>query len=421
MILRSRKEPDHYQSGAGGPFMNRICLIKNEILEYPWGSETFIPELLGIKPSYNKPQAEMWMGAHKKAPSMVKIDNSLIPLNRLIAECPDDILGKSVSEKFFREMPFLFKVLSASRPLSIQAHPDKGQAQAGFKRENINLIPLDAANRNYRDDNHKPELICALTDMWALKGFREPDEIIRLCAPLEGILGKGFTHILKEKPDESGIKAFFMLLMDMEKSKAAALVNDAIKVIQPLRSKDNAYEWMHRLNIEYPCDIGVLSPLYLNVLKLAPGEAIFLAARELHAYLSGSGLEIMANSDNVLRGGLTQKHIDKDELMRILSFVPGKPQVITGNNNGRFETFYKTSSEEFILSLISLPEKDSIYKKEGERSIEIMLCTEGKATIIDTSDGNSLDIKKGMSLLIPAAVSGYYIEGKATIYKASVP
>lgn len=401
--------------------MNRICLIKNEILEYPWGSEGFIPELLGIKPSHNRPQAEMWMGAHKKAPSMVVVDNRLIPLNRLIEEHPDDILGKSVSEKFFEEMPFLFKVLSASRPLSIQAHPDKGQAEAGFKRENKNQIPLDAANRNYRDDNHKPELICALTDMWALKGFREPDEIIGLFEPLEGILGKGFTRILNEKPDESGIKAFFMCLMDMEKSKAADLVNDAIKVIQFLRNKEQAYEWMHRLNIEYPCDIGVLSPLYLKVIKLAPGEAIFLPARELHAYLSGSGLEIMANSDNVLRGGLTQKHIDKDELMRILSFVPVKPQVITGDSNGEFETFYKTSSEEFILSLIRLPENDSVYKKEGDRGIEIMLCTEGKATITDSDKDYSLEIKKGNSILIPAAVKGYRIEGKATIYKASVP
>jgi len=256
--------------------------------------------------------------------------------------------------------------------------------------------------------------------MWALKGFREPEEIIRLFEPLERICGKGFTNILKVKPDESGINAFFMGLMDMEKYKAAGFVNDALEVIQPLRSKDNAYEWMCRLNVEYPGDTGVLSPLYLNVLKLTPGEAIFLPARELHAYLSGSGLEIMANSDNVLRGGLTQKHIDKEELSNILSFAPDKPQVITGDSMG-LETFYNTPSEEFILSVINLPEEDSAYKKEGERGIEIMLCTEGKATITDIFDSNSLDIKKGNSILIPAAVKGYTIEGRATIYKASVP
>ncbi len=401
--------------------MNRICLLKNEILEYPWGSKSFIPALLGIKPPYLKPQAELWMGAHKKAPSMVAVDNRWIPLNRLIEEHPDDILGRSVSEYFDGKMPFLFKVLSAAKPLSIQAHPDKGQAEAGFKRENKNHMPLDAANRNYRDKNHKPELICALTEMWALKGFREPDEIIRLFEPLEKILGKGFISMLKENPDKSGIRAFFMGLMNMERSKAAVLVNDAIKAIQPLRGKEKAYEWMYRLNIEYPGDTGVLSPLYLNVLRLAPSEAIFLPARELHAYLSGSGLEIMANSDNVLRGGLTQKHIDVEELSNILSFSPDKPQVITGDKNGEFETIYNSRSEEFILSLITLSGHDPVYKKEGDRGIEIMLCTEGKATITDTFDGNSLDIKKGVSLLVPAAVRGYCIEGKATIYKASVP
>jgi mannose-6-phosphate isomerase len=401
--------------------MNRICLIKNEILEYPWGSKTFIPELLGHKPPYFKPQAEMWMGAHKKAPSKVMVDNTLIPLNKLIEEYPDDILGKSVSSKFDKKMPFLFKVLSASNPLSIQAHPDKHQAEAGFLRENTNLIPLDAANRNYRDNNHKPELICALTDMWALKGFRDPAEIIRLFKPLEGISGIGCIDLIKTRPDESGIKAFFMYLMDLDEAKAANLINDAIKVIQALRGEDYAYEWMYRLNMEYPGDIGVLAPLYLNLLKLIPGEAIFLPARELHAYLSGAGLEIMANSDNVLRGGLTRKHIDIPELMNILSFIPDKPQIITGKNKMGFETFFNTLSDEFILSVINLPEKNSTYKKEGERNIEIMLCTKGNARITDTGQGRSLEIKRGDSIIIPADVKGYILEGNVQIYKASVP
>lgn len=401
--------------------MNRICLLKNEILEYPWGSKTFIPKLLGVEPPHKKPQAEMWMGAHNKAPSKVMIDNTLIPLNRLIKEYHEDILGKSASVKFSGEMPFLFKVLSASKPLSIQAHPDKRQAALGFKRENDKGIPLDASERNYRDDNHKPELICALTEMWALKGFRGPEEIIRLLKPLEGICDKECIDILKSQLDESGIRAFFMYLMDLEKPKAVNLVNNAIKAIQLFRDKDYAYEWMCRLADEYPGDTGVLSPLYLNVLKLAPGEAIFLPARELHAYLSGSGLEIMANSDNVLRGGLTRKHIDKTELSNILSFIPEKPQIITGDNKEGFETFYYTQSEEFILSVISLPEVNSKYKNEVNRGIEILLCTEGNATITDCYDGNSLEIKKGDSLLIPAALKRYTLEGKAKIYKASVP
>jgi mannose-6-phosphate isomerase len=401
--------------------MNRIYLLKNEILEYHWGSENFIPELLGIKPPYLKPQAEMWMGAHIKAPSRVITDKGEIPLDRLIDEYPDEILGKSISEKFTGQMPFLFKVLSAAKPLSIQAHPDKMQADTGFRRENIIGIPLDASHRNYRDNNHKPELICALSDMWVLKGFRDPKEIISILEPVEDFCTKGGIDILKNQPDESGIRAFFMYLMNMEKPEAADLVNAAIQSIQDLRSKDQAYEWMARLNIVYPGDIGVLSPLYLNVLKLAPGEAIFLPARELHAYLSGAGLEIMANSDNVLRGGLTQKYIDRTELNNILTFAPEKPQVITGYNAGGFETFFNTQPEEFILSLINLPENDSTYKKEGEKGIEIILCTEGRARITDICQGSSLEIEKGVSLLIPAAVRGYTLEGKAKMYKASVP
>lgn len=401
--------------------MDRILLLENEILEYHWGSKRFIPELLGKKPPYEKPQAEMWMGAHKKAPSKVIIDNAIIPLNRLIAKYPEDILGYSISKKFYGEMPFLFKVLSASKPLSIQAHPDKAQAEAGYIRENNMLIPADAPNRSYRDNNHKPELICALTEMWALKGFRHTREILELFEPLECISGKAGIDILKKDPDVKGVQSFFMHLMSMERPMAVDLVNSAIDSIKVLREKNNAYEWMIRLNAEYPGDIGVLSPLYLNVIKLTPGDAIFLPARELHAYLSGSGLEIMANSDNVLRGGLTQKHIDKDELMRMLSFTPEKPQVMTGQNESGFETFFNTPSEEFFLSMINLPEKKSTYKKEGERSIEIMLCTEGMASITDSFHGNSLEIKKGNSILIPAAVSGYTIQGKAIIYKASVP
>lgn len=401
--------------------MNRILMLENEILEYSWGSEKFIPELLGKNPPYNKPQAELWMGAHTKAPSKVIVDNAIIPLNRLIEKYPEDILGNKTSKRYSGEMPFLFKVLSASKPLSIQAHPDKKQAEAGYIRENNMLIPVDSVNRSYRDNNHKPELICALTDMWALKGFREPGEILELFEPLEEISGKTGIDMLKKKPDEKGIESFFMHLMGMEKPMALALVNEAVEFICSKKTKNHAYEWMIRLSLEYPGDIGVFSPLYLNVIKLKPGDAIFLPARELHAYLSGSGLEIMANSDNVLRGGLTQKHIDKEELMNVLSFIPEKPQIITGKNEDGVETFFNTNSEEFILSMINLPEKKSTYKKEGERSIEIMLCTEGNASITDIFHGNSIEIKKGISLLIPAAVRGYNIEGKAVIYKASVP
>ncbi len=401
--------------------MQRIYMLENEILDYAWGSKNFIPDLMGMAPPFKKPQAEMWMGSHKKAPSKVILNGSTIPLDRLLEKYPADILGKKTSDKFSGELPFLFKVLSASSPLSIQAHPNKTQASLGFEKENSRGIAIDDPERNYRDKNHKPELICALTTMWALKGFRKPEEIINLFGPLNDISERCGIGILQSPPDKTGIKRFLLNLMDMEESDSHTLVEKAVEIISTGKEKNPAYEWVIKLNQEYPGDIGVLSPLYLNVLKLDPGDAVYLPACELHAYLSGSGLEIMANSDNVLRGGLTKKHIDKTELMDVLSFEPVMPQIIEKKPCETFETFFPSPAKEFILSVIELGGIGDTYKKDGQRSVEIILCTEGDAEISDTSTGEKKRLQKGTSMLIPAAVAGYSIRGKATIYKASVP
>ena len=401
--------------------MNRICLLKNKILDYAWGTNNFIPELLGKNTPFEKPQAEMWMGSHKKAPSKAILDEGIVPLDLLIQKYPEDILGVTTSEKFSSELPFLFKVLSASKPLSIQAHPDKKQAQMGFARENSKGIPIDDPERNYRDNNHKPELICALTTMWALKGFRKPLEILNLFEPLREISVRCGIDVLQKQPEETGIKRFFLNLMNIDKNTAESLTEDVVKIIHPIKTKNPAYEWLDKLIMEYPGDIGALSSLYLNVLKLNPGEAVYLPARELHAYLAGSGLEIMANSDNVLRGGLTKKHVDRTELMNVLSFAPVTPEIIKRVKTETFETFFPSKAEEFILSVIDLPDENSRYKKDGQRSVEIILCIKGNAEISDISTGERKILIKGTSMLIPAAVRGYSIKGKATIYKASVP
>ncbi len=401
--------------------MNRICLLENEVLDYPWGSLDFIPGLMGRMPPFEKPQAEMWMGSHRKAPSKANLDNKKIPLDQLIEKYPEEILGIKIAKKFSCELPFLFKVLSASKPLSIQAHPNKNQAISGFDRENEKGIALDSPERNYRDNNHKPELICALTTMWALKGFRATGDIIEHFAPLADIFSSFGIEILQKNFNGDLIKAFFINLMNMDISTARDLMEDIRNKIEKLKNKNPAYEWVNRLNQEYPGDIGALSPLYLNVLKLNPGEAIFLPACELHAYLSGSGLEIMANSDNVLRGGLTKKYIDKTELMNVLNFTPAIPEIIKGVKSESFETFFNSAAEEFILSVIDLPEENSLYKKGGQRSVEILLCTDGDAVISEVSTANQLILKKGTSILVPASIEGYSIKGMATIYKASVP
>lgn len=401
--------------------MNKICLLKNEILDYAWGSKSFIPEMLGLTPPFKKPQAEMWMGAHNKAPSRVIVDNEIIPLNRLIEEYSEDILGAVTSDKFSGELPFLFKVLSAAKPLSIQAHPDKTQARVGYKRENSSGIAIDDPKRNYRDSNHKPELICALTAMWALKGFRRPGEILKLFKPLNNISETCGIDILQKQPDETGIKLFFLNLMNREKNEAFSLVENTVKMLSPIKDQNAAYEWVEKLNQEYPGDMGVLSPLYLNLFEIKPGEAVYLPACELHAYLSGSGLEIMANSDNVLRGGLTPKHIDKKELANVLSYAPAVPEIIKGSKPESFETYFPSTAEEFILSVINLPDNKFLYKNDGQRSVEIILCTEGSAEISDATTGDRKILNKGTSMLIPSSVQGYSIKGKAIIYKASVP
>ncbi len=401
--------------------MKKIRLLKNEIMNYHWGSKDFIPDLLGLKKSCEIPCAEMWMGSHKKAPSKIILDDQVTTLDLYIEKHPESVLGNKTADKFSHSLPFLFKILSAAKPLSIQAHPDKNIARSGFERENMEGIPMDAPDRNYRDNNHKPEQICALTTMWALKGFRMPEDTLRLLEPFHTLKERLGTNILKNKPNEKGIKHFFTNLLNMDKASASALIQDILNIVQEIKKEDPAYQWVENLYTEYPGDTGVLAPLYLNVLRLEPGETVYLPACELHAYLSGSGLEIMANSDNVLRGGLTTKHIDRQELLNVLSFKPSTPELNSKKETAGFESFFESPAEEFVLSVIEIPDTSSVYKKDGQKSVEIILCTDGNAVITDEPEGHSLPVKKGTSILIPAEVSSYNIKGKATIYKASVP
>jgi len=313
--LSSYLIPSRFQ--RGGSFiksrsdfiMKTIGLLKNTIQEYAWGSYTAIPELLGCESPAQAPQAELWLGAHPKAPSMVNCNGRWVSLLELIEQSPEDILGEKVAQRFDNRLPYLFKVLAAAKPLSIQAHPSRTQAKQGFARENRLRIPLDAANRNYKDDNHKPECICALTPFWALNGFRNISDILSL---LEKTCHQGLeTEItnLREKPDSQGLKRFFHELMTMEPPRQKQVINDALSYAQKHIQEDKVFEWMIHLHNEYPADIGVFAPVILNLICLEPGQAMFLPSGEMHAYLDGVGIELMANSDNVLRGGLTRGYL----------------------------------------------------------------------------------------------------------------
>lgn len=400
--------------------MRKIGLLKNTIQEYAWGSRTAIPELLDQPVPAEKPQAELWMGAHPKAPSQVLSDGIWRSLPEVIQESPAETLGQEVAARFSNKLPFLFKVLAAARPLSIQAHPNKEQAEQGFARENELGVPLDAPQRNYRDDNHKPEIICALTPFCALNGFRKLEEALRL---LEKIRVPGLAEIvsfLRSHPNRDGLKKFFNHLMTTDRGKQRKIVEQAVNSAEQQTNEEPVWTWMIKLNEEYPGDMGVLSPLFLNLVRLKPQQAMYLPAGELHGYLEGVGIELMANSDNVLRGGLTPKHIDVQELLTVLNFTDGDLNILGPENLTFGEAIYSTEAEEFVLSVMRL-NKGAPFSSPRNRSVEIMICTEGEVSVTDLSAGDITRLTRGISIIVPAAVEQYRIEGEATLYKATVP
>jgi len=400
--------------------MKKICLMKNTIQEYAWGSHTAIADLLGNQSPSTKPQAELWMGAHPKSPSLVQYGGKWLSLLELIKQSPADILGKEIAAKFDNKLPYLFKVLAASKPLSIQAHPDIKQAEQGFERENRLKISLDSPNRNYKDENHKPECICALTPFVALCGFRKITEIISLMEKIcLKVLYKELNNF-KRQPNSEGLKSFFRSILTINGRIKKQIVEHAITNAQKLSEDNPGFKWMINLYKEYPDDMGVFAPILLNLISLKPGQALFLHSGELHAYLDGLGIELMANSDNVLRGGLTKKHIDVQELLNVLNFEETDVNILLSQKNKNCEKVYHSMAEEFVLSVIS-DKKNISYTSPEKRSVEIILCTDGKASITDISLNENILLKMGTSVIIPSSVNKYRIEGKATLYKASVP
>lgn len=400
--------------------MKHIAYLKNMILEYAWGSRTAIPELMGQSLPADQPQAELWMGAHSKAPSFVGTGDGWKSLPELLHEYPLEILGKRIAGKYHGKLPFLFKVLAAAEPLSIQAHPGADAAREGFAREETLAIPFDAPNRNYKDSNHKPECLCALTPFWGLCGFRSVSEIFSLLSYLCPETLGALLGLLQENTQTNGLQVFFESIMQTSPQKQAEITHEAVRYAQTNAHERPEYDWVVRLHYAYPSDIGVIFPAILNLVHLQPGEALFLKQGELHAYLSGVGIELMANSDNVLRGGLTSKHRDIDELMRVLSFDEKIVDILLPGNQNKHEGCYRTPVEEFELSVISLGKGDS-YTGPVDRSVEILLCTAGEHKITETGQIKSMPFAKGSSVLIPAAVPGYTIQGQGVIYKAAVP
>lgn len=398
-----------------------VYTLRNTIQRYDWGSVDWIPSLLGVENPEKKPMAELWMGAHPSAPSRVVLSDGETLLPELIEKDPRCVLGERVFREFGGKLPFLFKVLAAEKPLSIQAHPDKRQAEKGFERENRDGIPLDAYERNYKDDNHKPELIVAVTDFFAMRGFRRTDEIISECTSM--FSGMDHSLYIPEKKNRLGeekeeLKRFFQSVMDLSGVKTENLINRAMKTVAERGDGDALhYTWMKKLQETYPGDVGVLCPLFLNVLCLRPGEGMFLPAGELHAYLHGLGIEIMANSDNVLRGGCTSKHIARDELLSVLRFESGEPEVLRPKEDEQGEANYPSPVSEFNLSTIRLNGSGE-YNEEAAETIQILLCAEGNGTI-RPQIGSAKQLRKGQSVVITADTGYYSLSGRGMFYKAT--
>jgi mannose-6-phosphate isomerase len=350
----------------------------------------------------------------------VEHNSKWISLLELIDKNPEAILGKTTAQKFDNTLPYLFKVLAAAKPLSIQAHPNMEQAKYGFERENTEKIPLNAPHRNYRDDKHKPECIFALTPFWALCGFRKISETITYFSKICPAGLKKELEVLKNDQSNKGLKCFFSFLMNLDSDHRKKIISEALQNIHFMGRKKPELEWIIRLSDDYPDDIGIFSPIFLNLVCLEPGQALYLAAGRLHSYLDGVGIELMANSDNVLRGGLTPKHVDVPELLKVLDFNEHDVEFLRPKKIKPHEKIYDCPAEEFVLSTIVLNTK-AAYKGAKHRSAEILLCTDGTAEFSEVGTRNQIFLKKGVSVIVPSSVTGYQISGDATLYKAAVP
>ncbi|PSM37198.1 mannose-6-phosphate isomerase, class I [Streptomyces dioscori] len=378
--------------------------LDNTVRPYAWGSTTAIPRLLGTEPS-GEPQAEMWMGAHPGAPSRTARG----PLTEVIAAAPERELGTEAVAKFGPRLPFLLKILAAGAPLSLQVHPDLTQAREGYEDEERRGVPIDAPHRNYKDANHKPELICALTEFDGLCGFRAPLEAAELLSALEVDSLKPYVDLLHAHPEEAALREVLTAVLTADPELMATTVTEAAAACARLGGAHAPYASIAH---HYPGDPGVIAAMLLNYVQLQPGEALFLGAGVPHAYLNGLGVEIMANSDNVLRCGLTPKHVDVPELLRIVRFEAGDAGVLRPEASPDGEEVYETPIDEFRLSRYVLPAggpgRDLI-----RGTPQILLCTAGSVRTGDVT------LVPGGSVFVPAD-EAVEVSGNGTIFRATV-
>lgn len=399
---------------------DKILLLKGKIQEYAWGGQDYIAGWLGIENTYHKPFAEYWMGAHPSASSVVVTRNGELSLHQLIHDYPEEFLSTHVRQHF-NELPYLFKILDVKEMLSIQVHPTKEAAAKGFHEEEAAGIVLGAPHRNYKDKNHKPEVMVALSDFWLLHGFLTEDKLLPVLqtvpefAGLEDIFKQGsynalYQHVMGMHQDEINQLLMPLVQRELDKKSKSEL------------TKAEPGWWVAKLfeNVEDIEDVdrGVYSIYFFNIVEIKEGEAIFQGAGIPHAYLEGQNVELMANSDNVLRGGLTPKHVDVTELLKHTAFKGIEPNVMKGEPVNQFVISYPCPVPDFGINKISLCAQESLESKAT--SLEIWVMMQGEALFV--CDGTNVIAKKGEAVaVLPNDKFTVTAEEDTLMYKAFVP
>jgi len=397
---------------------DKIFKLKGKVQPYAWGGKQFIPAWLGLDNRDEKSFAEYWMGAHPSASSTIIVDNAEHSLYDLIQKHPIEFLNEQVAAEF-GELPYLLKILDVKDTLSIQVHPSKEAAKIGFDEEEQKGVPINASHRNYKDKNHKPEVMVALSEFWLLHGFLPETKLL---------------HVLKRVPEfnafeklveTEGYKGLYEYVMTLPQKEVNRILEPVVEKAITFRkeNKITKYQpgWWAAKLYEHaePTDIdrGVFSIYFFNIVRLNPGEAIFQGAGVPHAYLEGQNVELMANSDNVLRGGLTPKHVDVPELMKQVVFESIEPKILKGVPLTSGEINYPCPVHDFGISKIELGRKDNY--EAASRSLEILVAIEGSLTI---KNSNALEVKKGEAVaILPNEAYEISTNDHLLAYKAFVP
>jgi len=390
--------------------MGAVHAMDNPVRDYAWGSPTALPELTGRQPT-GAPEAELWMGAHPGAPSLV----GGRPLGEFLAEHPDRALGPDLVERGGPHLPFLLKILGVGGPLSLQVHPSAEQARTGFAAEEASGIPWDAPERSYRDPYAKPEMIVALGDFDAVCGFRRPLEARELVARL------GTTPRLCSLLDDLGregasaaLGAAFARLVTWPEADRPALVSEAATAARSAYGCE-AYSWLVHLARLYPADPGALAPLLLSTVRLAPGQGLLLGPGVPHAYLRGTAIEIMGASDNVLRAGLTTKHVDVGGLLATVRVNAEPVPVLKPQPVGPEEVWPSDDIPDFLLSRIRvIPGEPARLDRRGP---QVLVCVDGT---VEVTDGRTaLALRSGASAFVEAVAPEVVVRGRGEVFRAT--